>query len=174
MDQDNIADFPADRRLGWSIRRLAEELGHGRDTLQKRIAEAHLKPCATVGGHPQYRLCDVVGALYGPLVEDRVFDPRELKPMERRAWFQSERERLALMTEARELITTNEVRDVLKDMVGSFLAFLLTLPDNLERRGLPPDMVEPLADEIDRQREALYQQMQSELSNLQPEASDDD
>lgn len=170
-DESNVSAFPPERLIHWSIRRLADELRMDRPALSRRLKEAGLKPSRQWHGHPQYRLreaCEVIFQQSGI-----VADPRELKPLDRRAWYQSERERMRLLEEAGLLIPAGEVEATYAELVRSFVGFLVALPDQLERRvGLPPEYVEALHFEIDAQRDALYRSLADAFASASPDDED--
>ena len=131
MDESNVTAMPEGRRIYWSVRRLADELECDRATLARRIREAGLKPARQHCGHDQFRLRPVAELVFGQ--SGVVADPRELKPMDRRAWFQSERERMRLLEEAGLLIPAGEVEADMAELVRGFVQFLDSLPDVLEQ-----------------------------------------
>ena len=83
---------------GWSVARLADEFGMDRRTASKRLKEAGVPPLTKRAGHDVHRLADAAPALVNPGAAafgvEGVVDPRDLPPMERRAYYQSENERL--------------------------------------------------------------------------------
>lgn len=149
-----------------SISRLAELLGMDRKTVSKRLAECNVPPAGKRDGYPIYdgrqacEACLLPQTLAG---EDGPLDPRQMKPMDRRAWFQSERERISLEADARQLIAAGEVESEMAELVRGFVQFLDTLGDQLERDvGLTAEQVEAANKSISRQRGALYLQLQAE------------
>ncbi len=69
-------------------------------------------------------------------------NPEDLPPLERRAWYQSERERVHLEREQEHLVPAEEVREQLALVIKITNQFLDTLPDVLERDcRLPTDAI---------------------------------
>ena len=152
-----------------SISRVAELLGMDRKTVAKRIAEANLKPCSMRDGYPVYDGRQACEACLLPLAsseESAPFDPRNLKPLDRRAWYQSERERMAVESEARQLIPAIEVQAEFAEMARTFVQFLDTLGDQLERDvSLTPEQVEAVNKAITKQRANMYALLVSEADD---------
>ena len=161
-----VSEIPTNRRLEWSIRRLSDELGFARETIQKRLADAHVRPAGARSGNPTYLLKDVVAALVdhsAGVAGDEDFDPRRLKPLDRRAWYQSEAERMSVETKAGQLIPAGEVEAEMAELARGFVQFLDTLGDQLERDvGLTAEQVDAVNKSIAKQRAALYAQLQAE------------
>jgi hypothetical protein len=149
-----------------SISRIAELLGMDRKTVSKRLLDANVPQAGKRDGYPVYdgrqacEACLLPQTLAG---EDGPLDPRQMKPMDRRAWFQSERERISLEADARQLIPAGEVESEMAELVRGFVQFLDTLGDQLERDvGLTAEQVEAANKSIAKQRGALYAQLQAE------------
>jgi len=147
---------------GWSVARLADEFGMDRRTASKRLKEAGISPSGRRSGNDIYRLADAAPALVQALPgggggADFV-DPRDLPPMERRAYFQSENERLKVETTTGQLVPAAEVEADYAEMVKKVVQFFDTLPDVLERKaGLTPEQVVKVQDECDRVRQSMYE-----------------
>lgn len=146
---------------GWSIARLAEEFGMDRRTATKRLREAGIPPMGKRGGHDVYRLRDAAVALVDlasmPGGEQGVVDPRDLPPMERRAYFQSENERLKVETTLGTLVPAAEVEADMAHLVKQVTQTLETLPDVLERDcALSPEQVVRVQQSCDELRQAMY------------------
>lgn len=123
------------RQLALSIRRMSEEFGMARETIQKRITEAGVRPVGTRSGHPVYRLRDICPVVFGTVQIDGEghVDPTKLKPSERRAWYQSENERLKFEQETGQLILAAEVHAEFAAAAKIVVRELETLPDRAER-----------------------------------------
>jgi hypothetical protein len=123
------------RQIELSIRRLSEELGMARETIQKRLTQAGVKPSSSRSGHPVFRLRDVCPVLFGGVSfdEDGAIDPSKLRPTDRRAWFQSENERLKFEQETGNLILSAEVHAEFAAAAKIVVRELETLPDRAER-----------------------------------------
>lgn len=153
-----------DFQSGWSIARLAEEWGIDRRTATKRIRDAGIAPAGKRNSHDIYRLADVAGALSGFSGagggEGGVVDPRDLPPMERRAFYQSENERLKVETTVGSLVPALEVEADYAALVKTLVQFFDTLPDVLERKaGLRPDQVDKVQEACDRLRQKMYEKV---------------
>jgi hypothetical protein len=153
----DVSQFQA----GWSIARLADEFNIDRRTATKRIREAGIAPQAKRGGNDVYRLVDVAAALLGFAPADAgggpVVDPRDLPPMERRAFYQSENERLSVEQKLGTLVPAAEVEADYAELVKTMVQFLDTLPDVLERDcSLSPVQVVKVQESCDQVRMELY------------------
>ena len=147
---------------GWSVARLADEFGMDRRTASKRLKEAGVPPFDKRNGNDVYRLADAAGALvqqsHGVVGPDGILDPRELPPMERRAYYQSENERLKVEATIGQLVPAAEVEGDYAELVKKVVQFFDTLPDVLERKaGLTPEQVVKVQDECDRVRQSMYE-----------------
>jgi hypothetical protein len=149
-----------------SISRLAELLGMDRKTVSKRLADSNVPQAGKRDGYPVYdgrQACEACLLPQTMAGEDGPLDPRQMKPMDRRAWFQSERERISLEADARQLIPAGEVESEMAEVVRGFVQFLDTLGDQLERDvGLTAEQVDATNRSIAKQRAALYAQLQAE------------
>lgn len=158
-----------------SISRLSELLRMDRRTVSKRLADANLAPASKREGFPVYdgRAACEACLLVGSQGEDGApVDPRNLKPMERRAWYQSERERMAVEAEARQLIPAIEVQAEKAEMARTFVQFLDTLGDQLERDvALSPEQIDAMNRAITKQRAALYAAAVAELEQDEAESA---
>ena len=152
------------RQLDLSIRRLSEEFGMARETIQKRLTEAGVAPSGRRAGHPVYRLRDVCPALFVPTVDaDGLIDPAKLKPPDRRAWYQSENERLKFEQEMGQLILAAEVHAEFAAVAKIVVRTLETLPDIVERDLRPgPDVIEYLQRKVAEVRAEIADRIASE------------
>lgn len=143
----------------WSISRIAEAIQKDRRTVAKLIQEAGIPPAGTRRGNPVYALGDVFDALdrgSRPPVAGGI-DVNELLPQDRKAWFQSENERIKLEKELRHLVPDHEMAREMSRFAKNIAAALESLPDVLERdagiEGEALDVVQRVADEF---REQMY------------------
>lgn len=146
---------------GWSIARLAEEFGMDRRTATKRLREAEVPPMGKRSGHDVYRLRDaapaLVDAIAAPMGGEGM-DPRDLPPMERRAYYQSENERLKVETTTGQLVPAAEVEADMAKLVKILVTMLATLPDVLERDcALSAAQVIRVQEACDEVRQAMYE-----------------
>lgn len=143
------------RQLGvhLNLSQIASEFGVARETARKRLDDAGVQASETRGGHPVYRLREVLEAFAG---EDG-FDPDKLKPWERKAHYQAEHEKLRLQVERGELVPSIEVEQGEAAIFKIVTQGLETLPDVLERDvGLSPLQLARVERHLDEYREALY------------------
>jgi hypothetical protein len=122
-----------ERAVTFSIRRLAEEFGMARETVSKRLNDAGVRAAGTRGGFPVYRLRDACPAILAACTEDGGIDPAKMRPGDRRAWFQSENERLKFEQETGQLILAAEVQSEMATLAKIVVRELETLPDTAER-----------------------------------------
>ena len=84
-------------------------------------------------------------------------DPERLPPTERKAWYQSENERVKLEKELASLLDVEDVHRNMSALVKAAVATLDGLPDILERDiGLPPEAVQRVQELVDALREQMY------------------
>lgn len=143
----------------WNITRIADAFGLHRDTVRKRLRDAGVVPDGTRNGAPLYPLKHVGPALFAetfqPIGDD--LDPQRLPPTERKAWFQSENERVKLEKELGTLLEVEDVHRNMSTLAKAVVATLDGLPDILERdAGLPPEAVQRVQELMDALREQMY------------------
>lgn len=147
---------------GWSISRLATEFGIDRRTATRRLEKAGVQPSGKRSGHVVYNLRDAAPALVDmaavQLGGDGGMDPRDLPPMERRAYYQSENERLKVETTTGQLVPAAEVEADMAKLVKILVTMLATLPDVLERDcALSAAQVVRVQEACDEVRQAMYE-----------------
>ena len=155
----NSGAISIDAPMTASLRRLAAEFGIARDTVARRLRDGDVRPCGENRGHPIYRIRDVAPFLVDRSVygQDGVIDPDKLPPEKRRAWFQSENERIDLELRARGLIPALEFERDMARLVGMVVQAFETLPDVLERdENLQPHQIERVQRVLDQLREKLH------------------
>lgn len=145
----------------WSVSQIARAFEMDRRTVTKRLQDAGVSPSGEKRGHPVYRLKDVGFALWGltnPISAGSERSPNDYEPQDRKAWFQSERERIKLEMELREVVPVDEVYQEMSTLAKAIANSLETLSDMLERdAGLPPEVIERVEKVTDQLREQLYQ-----------------
>ncbi|APX94294.1 terminase small subunit [Halomonas sp. 1513] len=144
----------------WSISRLAEAIGRDRRTVATLIKDAAIPPAGSRRGNPIYRLADVVDALTADrrAITGDGLDINDLLPQDRKAWFQSENERVKLERELRSLVPDSEVQREMAALAKAVASGLDSLADMLERdAGLPPEAIEMVQLVTDALREQMYQ-----------------
>lgn len=154
--------------IAFSLGTWAAELGTTRDVLRRVVSEAGVVPAGKKSGHPIYRGRDVCAAWAG-MHQREAGDPDKLPPMERKAHYQAEHEKLRLQMERAELVPSLEVEQGHGQIFAIVAQAYDTLPDVLERDvGLSPAQLARVEKALDEQREALYQAL-----NDEPEDEDD-
>jgi hypothetical protein len=171
--------------MGVSISALAAEFGMDRKTVSKRLGEAGIDPIGQVKKYDVYRMRDAVKALFRVPVERGVpgdsdeeepaLDPQRMLPTDRKAWFQSENERLKYERAKRHLIPDAEHEEGIADVIKSCVQVMDTLPDRLEREcRLPPAAVALVVKAIDGVREDLYGGLAGDDADRGSDEIDDD
>ena len=148
-----------------SLSALSREFGVARETVGKRLASAGVQPDGERKGYPVYRLGPSCRALLQAemTAAGKVDNPSDLPPMERRAWYQSERERVHLEKEQQHLVPAEDVREQLALVLKITGQFLDTLPDVLERDcRLPPDAIAVVEQRIDLARSDWAERLDQE------------
>jgi hypothetical protein len=157
----SVTELPA-AGIHCSLRQIAEETQLDRDTVQRRIAAANVIPSGKRGGHPVYRLRDVLKAVMLKDEEGRT-DPDKLEPYQRQAHYKAELDRLKLDQETRELIPRIEVEQEQARILRVMAQTLDTLPDLVERDcGATPAQVQRIERAVDECREALFTDLSDE------------
>ncbi|MFC6672518.1 DUF1441 family protein [Marinobacterium aestuariivivens] len=157
----------------WSISRIARVFCMDRKTVLRRLEDALVKPSGTRATHPVYALKDVAPALYGNVIVGGQ-KPDDMIPTDRRAWYQSENERLKVEVQMGLLIPTDEVHREMSLLAKAIANLLDSIPDVLERDcGLRPEAVEHIMKICDAQREHLYQTVLATHTDETPETIDD-
>lgn len=143
----------------WSISRIATAFGKDRRTVSRRLQEAGVQPAGSKRGSPVYALADIGPALFGEVSRgEGVGVNFDEFPDARKAWYQSENERLKFEKEIRQLIPDDEFARELSFLAKTMAAGLDSLPDMLERdAALPPEAIERAQVVIDGLREQMYQ-----------------
>lgn len=147
-----------------SISTIAAEFKMDRGTVSRRLDAAGVVPADHVRGYPVFRLRDAVKAIFGLSVDRRIdpdgpepADPATLPPMERRAWYQSENERLDVETKKRQLIPAGEFESEIAVGFKLMAQTMDTMSDRLEREcGLTPAQASLVQRSMDKIREELY------------------
>lgn len=142
----------------WNITRLADAFGLHRDTVRKRLKEAGVVPAGSRNGVNVYALKDAGPALFGDQINSSGMTPDDYMPQDRKAWFQSENERVKLEREMRLLVPVEEAHREMSRLAKAMASALDSLPDLLERdAGLAPEGLELVERVTDNLREQMYQ-----------------
>jgi hypothetical protein len=167
-----------DDAYAWSISRIAEAFGLDRRTVSAKLKAAHVEPAGVRKGHPTYLLQDIGPALFGEsatAVPPSMMDPALMLPKDRKDWYQSERERLKLETELKELVPADEVARGFAELVKAVVNPLDSLIDELESKaGLSGDALERVQHIIDGLREEMYLNAIRGGAELDTDESDDE
>lgn len=142
-----------------NINQLAAVTDLHRQTVASRLANVPLAP----GSNPKLKLFSVLDII--TVLLTRSSDPAQMKvdemvPTDRKAWFQSERERLKFQQEDNQLIPASDVTREFSSMAKAVVQVLETLPDILERDcGLQPAAVSRVQAVIDDLRDQMAQRV---------------
>lgn len=145
--------------------------------VHRQTVAARLKNVTPTGGNDAnlklYSLTSVLSELMkipAPVSED------EMQPMDRKAWYQSERERLKFEQEIGELIPASDVAREFSSMAKGMIQGLETLPDILERDcALTPAAVVRVQNIIDDLRDQIARQiMDSDLPDGEDEPEEEE
>jgi hypothetical protein len=144
-------------RVLWSLSRLASEFCMARETVSKRLAQADVQPAGMRNGHEVYHLLDAAPAILHLPMAEPVSDPMQLPPTERRAWFQSENERLKAAEKMGALVPAETHRSEMATICKTTSQVLEALPDLIERDcGIPPSAVVRMREIIETFRQTLF------------------
>ncbi|EEY2423295.1 DUF1441 family protein [Escherichia coli] len=140
------------KNLHLNISQLAALSGAHRQTVAARV-----KNISPTGGHESnlklYRLTDILAELMkAPLPVDN----EEMDPHARKAWYQSERDRLKFEQETGQLVPVSDVRRSFSVVVKAIVQVLETWPDWLERdRGWTASQLNEVQIVVDEIRDTL-------------------
>lgn len=132
MDKRVIRDING---LTVSLSGLSLEFGIARETVARRLAFAEVRADGEANGHPVFRLGAAARALVMAELPGGVVSvsPEEMTPQDRKAWYQSEKDRLTVELQQGALVTAEDCREQLAAVVKATAQMLDTLPDILER-----------------------------------------
>jgi hypothetical protein len=142
----------------WNITRIADAFSMDRGTVRRHLRDAGIVPAGTRNGVNVYALKDVGPALFGETVTAGGHGPDDLPPQDRKAWYQSENERVRLEKDMRLLVPVEETHREMSKFAKAMASTLDSLADMLERdAGLPPEAIELVEKVTDNLREQMYQ-----------------
>lgn len=142
----------------WSVSKIGQAFGLDRRTVAKRLQESGVSPAGSKRGNPTYALADIGPALFGEKTPIAGGVNLDQFPDARKAWYQSENERLKFEEKIKQLIPAHEFARELSMLAKTVAAGLDSLPDMLERdAGLSPASIERVQHVIDALREEMYQ-----------------
>lgn len=142
----------------WNASKIAKACGLHRNTVMNRLQEAGIQPVTKQGNAPLYALQDAMPAIFaGHFQSGSALDPDQLDPQSRKAWYQSENERLKFETDQRHLIPDVEMEREFAVLVKSVANSMDSLTDVLEREcGMTGEQLEVVQNVVDAIRESLY------------------
>lgn len=150
----------------WSVSKIGQAFGMDRRTVAKRLQENGVMPAGSRRGNPTYALADVGPALFAEKTPIAGGVDLDQFPDARKAWFQSENERLKFELAIKQLIPAHEFARELSMLAKTVAAGLDSLPDILERdAGLPPEAIYRVQHVIDALREDMYQAAVADVEN---------
>jgi len=155
-----------------SLSAFARAFGTDRETLRRCLLEHDVEPSGERAGHKLYALRHAYEA-WTATVEN--VDPDKLKPFQRKAWYQGDREKLNLQLERGQLVDAAEMERTIGRLNQLFVRGLETLEDVIERDcGLNPQQASTMQRHADQLREELYkliagEDIDEELTDAPPE-----
>ena len=120
------------KNLRLNINQLSAITDLHRQTVASRLSNVEPAP----GSNARlklYSVLDILKELLSRTTASELVDVDNMLPPDRKAWFQSERERLKFQQETNELIPAAEVSREFSSMAKAVVQVLETLPDILER-----------------------------------------
>ncbi|MGG5216180.1 DUF1441 family protein [Rahnella variigena] len=111
-----------------NVSQLAELVGMNRNHVARRLHELEL-----VGGNGENLKLYELGKALQKLLSPSMQENGEMSPQDRKAWYQSENERIKFEQANGELIQADEVAREFSVMAKAIVQVLETLPDILER-----------------------------------------
>ena len=139
-----------------SVSALALEFRCSRDSVVRHLSAAGVEPIAKVAGFGVFRLRDALSALVPLVVVDQL-DPSRLAPHAAHSFWKAKNENLRFQTAARQLIHVEEVSAGYSAICKTFVQFLETFPDVLERDcGITGAAILQIQHRIDELRKAIY------------------
>lgn len=165
-----MGDVTELRQFRLSVSQIASEFGMARSTVSKRIDALGIKPDGKRLGYPVYRLRDIV-RIAGDAEPGEENDPMRMRPTDRRAWFQSENERMKMEAEQGRLIPAAEVEAEFTEIAKIVSRSLGTLPDKMERdMRIQPAVIEYVSEYIRGLRAELFAAMHDEGEDVRDSA----
>ncbi|MCS6714601.1 DUF1441 family protein [Proteus terrae] len=157
------------KQLTLNISQIATLSGIHRQTVSSRLK--NLTPVNTNNSNLKlYTLTDILAET---MKAPTSIDSQEMQPQDRKAWYQSERERLKFEQEVGELLPASDVAREYSALAKAMVQVLETLPDILERDcALTPTAVSRVQGIIDDLRDQIAHQVLSDQSD--GEESDED
>jgi len=154
-----------------NLNQLAAITGAHRQTIAARLKNVELAP----GSNAKLKLYSLADVLAELVKSAPVADVDQMLPPDRKAWFQSERERLKFEQETSELIPAEEVTREFSSMAKAMVQVLETLPDILERDcALSPSAVSRVQSIIDDLRDQIALRVMQADTEIEEEMPEED
>ncbi|WP_410528937.1 DUF1441 family protein [Serratia sp. AXJ-M] len=154
-----------------NLNQLAAITGAHRQTIAARLKNVELAP----GSNAKLKLYTLADVLAELVKSAPVADVDQMLPPDRKAWFQSERERLKFEQETSELIPAAEVTREFSSMAKAMVQVLETLPDILERDcALSPSAVSRVQSIIDDLRDQIALRVMQADTEIEEEMPEED
>ncbi|MFP9227586.1 DUF1441 family protein [Pectobacterium cacticida] len=142
--------------IRFNINQLAGITGLHRQTISSRLKNVEPAP----GSNSRLKLYALPALLCELMKTGEPVEVDQMVPPDRKAWFQSERERLKFQQEVGELIPADDVVREFSSMAKAVVQILETLPDILERDcALQPAAVMRVQNIIDDLRDSIAQKI---------------
>jgi len=141
--------------FNWSLNSLSREFGLARETIGKRLADANVEPSGKKRGYPVYSVKEAAVAILIPQVGGEpasMTDPSKMAPSDRRHHYAAENDRIKFEKELGQLVSIDDSREQMAEIVKITDSFLETLPDKFE--ALFPEAGSEFHTAVD---EAIYQ-----------------
>lgn len=139
-----------------NLNQLAAITGMHRQTVASRLKNVEVAP----GSNAKLKLYTIPAILKELVKTAEITDVDKMLPPDRKAWFQSERERLKFQQEVGDLIPAHEVTREFSLMAKAVIQVLETLPDILERDcAMTPTAVVRVQRIIDDLRDQIAQKV---------------
>lgn len=143
-----------------NVSQLAELVGMNRNHVARRLHELEL-----VGGNGENLKLYELGKALQKLLTPSMQENGEMSPQDRKAWYQSENERLKFEEAERQLLPVDEVAREYAVLSKAVVMVLETLPDILERDcALTPAAVTRVQDIIDDLRDEMARKVEESES----------
>lgn len=162
------------KNLRLNINQLAAITDLHRQTVASRLTNVEPAP----GSNARlklYSVLDILKELLSRTTASELVDVDNMLPPDRKAWFQSERERLKFQQETSELIPAAEVSREFSSMAKAVVQVLETLPDILERDcAMTPSAVVRVQKVIDDLRDQIAMKVEQADSQEQEELTEEE
>lgn len=162
------------KNLRLNINQLAAITDLHRQTVASRLTNVEPAP----GSNARlklYSVLDILKELLNRTTASELVDVDNMLPPDRKAWFQSERERLKFQQETSELIPAAEVSREFSSMAKAVVQVLETLPDILERDcAMTPSAVVRVQKVIDDLRDQIALKVEQADSQEQEDLTEEE